>query len=67
MVDGGLAAHRRIHLGQQGRGHLQEAHAAHVHGGREPRHVADHAAAQRHQHAAAVQAMGQQGVEYQVQ
>ncbi|KAG0921442.1 hypothetical protein G6F31_020322 [Rhizopus arrhizus] len=67
MVDGRLAAHRRIHLGQQGCGHLQESHAAHVYGSREPGHVADHAAAQRHQHAAAVQAMGQQGVEDQVQ
>ncbi|MNY19955.1 hypothetical protein D3C86_1534140 [compost metagenome] len=67
MVDGRLAAHRRIHLGQQGRGHLQEAHAAHVHGGRKARHVADDSAAQGHQDAAAVQAVGQQGIEDQVQ
>ncbi|MNQ79012.1 hypothetical protein D3C85_939410 [compost metagenome] len=67
MVDGRLAAHRRIHLREQGRGHLQEAHAAHVNRGREARHVANDAAAQGHQDAAAVQAVGQQGVEDLVQ
>ena len=42
VVDGGLAAHRGIDLRQQRRRHLQEAHAAHVDGGGEAGHVADH-------------------------
>ena len=46
VVDGGFAAHRRVHLGQQGGGHLHIRHAAHVAGCGEARHVTHHAATQ---------------------
>ena len=35
VIDAGLAAHRRIHLGQQGGGHLDEVDAALETGGGE--------------------------------
>ena len=42
MIDGCLAPHRGIHLGQQGGGHLYEVNAALVAGCREADHIADH-------------------------
>ena len=67
VVDAGLAADRGIDLRQQRGRHLHEGHAAHVAGGGEAGHVADHAAAQRDQRGLAVAFVGQQGVEDQVQ
>nr|GEU28520.1 hypothetical protein [Tanacetum cinerariifolium] len=63
MVDAGLAAHRRIDLRQQGGGHLDKVHAAHIAGGGVPGEVADHAAAEGDQRGLAVGLVGQQGVE----
>jgi hypothetical protein len=67
MVDAGLAADRRVHLGQQRGGHLDEVDAPLVDGRRETGHVADHAAAQRHEDCAAVEAMFEQRIEDRVQ
>ncbi len=65
-VDRGLAAHRGIHLGQEGGGDLHEADAALVDGRREAREVAHHAAPEGHDQVAAIkleveQAAGQLG------
>ena len=67
MVDGRLAPHRRIHLRQQGRGHLHKRHTAHIAGGGEAGHVAHHAAAQGEQHGFSVTALCQQGIKNQLQ
>jgi hypothetical protein len=67
MVDRRLAAYRRVHLGQQCRGHLHKRHTAHVAGRGKAGHVADHAAAQGKQHRLAVAAVFQQGVKNQLQ
>ena len=67
MVDGRLAADRRIHLRQQRGGHLYERHAAHVTGGGKTRHVAHHAAAQGKQHGLAVAAVFKQRIKNQLQ
>ncbi len=67
MVDAGLAAHRRIDLGQQGGRHLDEVHAALVAGGRKTGHVTDHAATQGDHGGAPVMACGQQAIEDQLQ
>ena len=61
-VDGGLAADRRIYLGQQGGGDLHEIDAALVDRRREPGQVADHAAAEGHDQVAAVELQRQQTV-----
>ena len=53
QVDGGLAAHRRIHHGEQTRGDLHKLAAAHVGGGHKARHVAHDAAAECHYHVGA--------------
>ena len=53
-IHAGLAAHGGIHHGQQGGGHLQEAHAAHPARGHEAREVAGHAAAEAEDGVAAV-------------
>ena len=53
-VDPGLAAHRRIHLGEEARRDLHEAHAALQRGGHEAREVAHDAAAERHDDVAAL-------------
>ena len=45
QVDGGLAAHRGIHLRQQGGGDVVKINAAHVGGGGKARQIAHHAAA----------------------
>ena len=50
QVDGRLAAHRRIHHGEQACGNLHKLAAAHVGGGHKARHVAHDAAAERHDH-----------------
>ena len=63
MVDGGFAAHGRVHLRQQRGGHLHEADAAHVARGGKASHVAHDAAAERVNHALAVGAGLHQGVE----
>ncbi len=47
MVYPGLTANRRIHLGKQGRGNLDVGDSPLVTGGREPGHVAHHAATER--------------------
>ncbi len=56
QVHAGLAAHRAVHLGEQGGGHLHERNAAKVDRGEEPGHVAGHAAAQGEDGVAAVKA-----------
>eukprot|EP01022_Parablepharisma_sp_SALTPOND_P033114 TRINITY_DN881_c1_g1_i23.p1 TRINITY_DN881_c1_g1~~TRINITY_DN881_c1_g1_i23.p1 ORF type:complete len:1292 (+),score=465.19 TRINITY_DN881_c1_g1_i23:16524-20399(+) len=63
VVDAGLAADRRIHLRQQGGGHLHEGHAAHIGGCGKAGQVADHATAQGHQGGLAVALVGQQAIE----
>ena len=50
QVDGGLAAHRRIHHGEQARRDLHKLAPAHVGGGHKARHVAYDAAAKCHDH-----------------
>jgi hypothetical protein len=67
VVDGRLAAHRRVHLRQQRGRQLHERHAAHVAGGGEAGHVAHDAAAEREQHRLAVAALAQQVVEHPVE
>jgi hypothetical protein len=57
QVDGGLAADRGIHLGQQRGGDLHEADAAQQDGGGEAGDVADHPAAQRDDQVAALAAL----------
>ena len=47
VIHARLAAHRRIHLREQGRRHLHEIHAALVAGGRKTGHVPHHSAAER--------------------
>ncbi len=54
-VDAGLASDRGVHLCQQCRRHLHEAHAAAHDAGGKAREIADHAAAERDHHAAALQ------------
>ena len=61
-VDGGLAADRRIHLGQNRGRDLHKIDAALIDGRRETRQVADHAAAKGGDDIAPVQPFGQQGV-----
>ena len=61
-VDRGLAPDRGIDLGQKGRRHLHEVDAAHVERCRQPRQIADDAAAQGDDHVLAVQPLGQQPV-----
>ena len=63
MIDGGLAADRGIHLGQQRRRNLDEGHAALIAGRREASHVADHPAAESDDRAMPVEALIQQGGE----
>jgi len=53
QVDGRLAAHRRVHHGEQTRGDLHKLAAAHVGGGHKAGHVAHDAAAERHDHVGA--------------
>ncbi len=55
-VDRGLAADRAVDLGEQGRRDLHEIDAAQQRRRGEPGNVADHPAAQRHQHRAAFDA-----------
>ena len=62
MVDRGLAAHGRVDLGEQGRGHLDEGHAALVDRRGETGEIADHAAAQRDDRGIALAALLDQGV-----
>ena len=61
-VDGRLAAHRGVHLGQQGGGDLNEVCAALVDGGGEAGEVPDHPAAESDNQVAPVQLQSQQGV-----
>ena len=58
-VDRGLAADRAVDLGQQGRRDLHEIDAAQQGRRGEPGNVADHPAAQCHQHRAALDAAGE--------
>jgi hypothetical protein len=67
MVDGRFAAHGRVHLRQQGGGHLHKRHTAHETGGGKAGHVAHHATAQCEQDGFAVAAVAQQGVKNQIQ
>jgi hypothetical protein len=64
MVDAGLAAHRRVHLGQQRRGHLDERDPALIAGGRKAGHVADHSAAERDDAGVAGESIGDQHIEH---
>ena len=59
-VDAGLAADRAVDLGEQGRRHLHEADAAAQDRSGEAREIADHAAAERDDEIAALQAHPQQ-------
>ena len=63
-VDAGLAADGAVDLRQQGGRDLHEVDAAQHDRGREPREVADYAAAQRHQRRAALDARRQQLVDH---
>ncbi|MNX79390.1 hypothetical protein D3C86_1110180 [compost metagenome] len=56
MVDGDLAPHRGVDLGEQRRRHLHEGHPALVGGRHEPRQVPDHSATQGDHGALALQA-----------
>ena len=67
VVDGGLASHAGIHLGQQGGGHLHKRHTPHVTGCGKTGHVTHHTAAQGKQHSLAVTGVGQQRIKNQVQ
>jgi len=67
MIDPGLAAHRGIHLGEEGGGDLNERYAALITGGGETGHVADHAAAQGNERDAAIAVVLQQRIEDAVQ
>jgi hypothetical protein len=58
-IDAGLAADRGIDLGEQGRRHLDEAHAPAHHGGRKAREIPHHAAAERHDEIPALDPGGQ--------
>ena len=58
-VDRGLAADRAVDLRQEGRRDLHEIDAAQQCRRGEPRNVADHPAAQGHQHRAALDATGE--------
>ena len=53
QVDGSLAAHRRIHHGEQACWDLHKLAAAHVSGGHKARHVAHNAATERHDYVGA--------------
>ena len=64
MIDAGLAADRRVHLGEQRGWHLHEGDAALVTGRGEASHVADHAAAQRDDAGIARETVGDQDVEH---
>jgi hypothetical protein len=59
-VDARLPADGAVDHRQQSRRHLQEIHPAQPRGRREPREIADHAAAARHHHPAAVQSLRRQ-------
>ena len=67
VIDGRFPTNRRIHLRQQGGGYLHKRHTAHIASCRKSRHVAHHATAQRKKHGLAITAVGQQGVENQLQ
>ena len=67
VVDGRLASHRRVHLGQQCGGHLHERHATHVCCSRKPRHITDHAPTQGKKHRLAVASVFQQCVKNQIE
>ena len=67
MVDRSLATHRGIYLGQQGRGHLHEAYAAHVYGCSKTGHITDHAAAQRDDNRAAIKLRAQHRVKNKIE
>ena len=61
-VDAGLAAHRGIDLGEQGRGCLDEADAAPERRRREAGEIADHAAAEGHHQVVALDPVGEEAV-----
>ncbi len=52
-VDGGFPADGRVHHREERRRHLDDRNAAHERRGHEPGEVADHPAAQRHDHGVA--------------
>ena len=64
VVDAGLAADGRVHLGQQRGGHLHEGDAALVAGGGKAGEVPDHAPAQGQHGAVAGEAVGDQHIEH---
>ena len=64
MIDGGLAAHRRVHVRQQRGRNLYQIDAALIAGGNEARQIADDTAAQRQHDAIAPDAIGDHDVEY---
>jgi hypothetical protein len=67
VVDGRLAAHRRIDQRQQGGRHLNEIDATLVDGRGKSGHVADHTAAEGHDQTPAVETRLQQRIEDAVQ
>ena len=64
VVHTGLAAHRRVHLSQEGGRDLDVADAPLVTGGRESRDIADHAPAERQHDGVAVQLLADELVEH---
>ncbi|MNZ97286.1 hypothetical protein D3C78_1165140 [compost metagenome] len=67
MVDAGLAADRRVDLGQQGGRHLDEVDAALIARRSEAGHVADNATTEGHHRGAAVVPGREEAVENQLQ
>ncbi len=63
VVDAGLAAHGRVHLGEQRGGHLNMRHAPLITGGGEACHVSDDAAAEGYHRRVAGEARPDQRVQ----
>jgi hypothetical protein len=61
-VDAGLAADGTIDLGDDGGGHLNAGNAAVVNSGSESREVANHAAAESHEHGGSIEPRSNHGV-----
>ena len=67
MIDGGLAAHRRVNLSQQRGGHLHIGHTAHVASRSKAGHVAHHPTTQCVKDGLAIESLAQQFIEDQVE
>ena len=67
MIHGCFATHGRVHLCQQGSGHLHKRHPSHIAGSRKPRDITHNATSQRKNHRLAVTLLPQQGIKNLVQ